>query len=94
MNGTFDPCGRKEYVYRFSNMCRLTDGSYLPLQDETEKIFVNTEGSAGKVTQEFKNLMKLIMANEASDDFTVKVSPLDRRHAFRYAKCARQTFIL
>ena len=52
---TFDPFGKGRYVYSFENICREDCSVFL--KDEAEKIFVNTRGTVGDVSKEFKELM-------------------------------------
>lgn len=59
---TFDPFEAGRYVYTFENLC-LEDNS-LPLNDEAVKVFVNTKGTVGNVSDEFKELMHFLDTSE------------------------------
>ena len=52
----FDPFGRDRYIYTFENICREDNSIYL--KDEAEKVFINTRGTAGEVSDEFRELME------------------------------------
>ncbi len=67
---TFDPFGCDEYIYRCEACYQLSDGSYRSLGDEAWKIFVNTKGHKGNVSDKFKNLMNYILNGETEDGFT------------------------
>ncbi len=69
----FDPFGKAEYIYRFSNYCCLSDGTYYPLRDDTEKVFVNTKGVKGNVSEEFLTLVQYLDEDLAGDDLTEKI---------------------
>ncbi len=67
---TFDPFGFDQYLYPFEYQCRLNDGSNYFLGDGTWKIFVNTKGRKGDVSDEFKSLMHYITDGEVNDSYT------------------------
>ena len=55
---TFDPFGQNRYIYSFENICKGdTPEDDILLQDGTYKIFVNTKGTKGNVSDDFKELM-------------------------------------
>lgn len=64
---TFDPFDKGQYVYSFRNMCRQIPS--FALEDGTEKIFVNTRGYLGEVSEEFKQVMKVFNGLEADGEF-------------------------
>ena len=55
---TFDPFGQNRYIYSFENICKgdILEDDIL-LQDGTYKIFINTKGTKGNVSDDFKELM-------------------------------------
>ena len=55
---SFDPFGSGQYRYSFENIC-LEDSS-LRLTDGSRKIFINTGGHKGNVTQAFRELMQYL----------------------------------
>lgn len=59
---TFDPFGYGHYIYSFENRCN--EVPELLLYDEAYKIFVNTEGTKGDVSEEFKELMRFVKTSE------------------------------
>lgn len=58
---TFDPFGRDAYVYTFRNQCK--EYPDLELHDETYKIFFNTKGKNGNISQELKYLLEYIQTS-------------------------------
>ena len=64
---TFDPFGKERYVYSFENICKgdFSENDIL-LQDETYKIFINTKGTKGNVSDDFKELMDYFNDSEAA----------------------------
>ncbi len=62
---TFDPFDRGRYVYTFENLC-LEDNE-LHLNDEALKIFVNTKGTIGNVSDEFRELMHFLDTSEIKE---------------------------
>ena len=62
---TFDPFGKGRYVYRFENLC--IDEPEIALNDEAIKVFVNTKGTVGDVSEEFKELMHFIDTSEMAE---------------------------
>lgn len=64
---TFDLFNKNQYIYRFHNVCQqLPD---LELGDGTEKVFVNTKGHLGDVTDEFKQIMDVFNGLAAKGKF-------------------------
>lgn len=59
---TFDPYGKNQYIYTFENMCREETGVFLG--DETIKIFINTKGSVGDISEEYKELLRFIDSSQ------------------------------
>lgn len=64
---TFDLFEKDHYIYRFRNVCR--EIPELELEDGTEKIFVNTTGHLGNVTEEFKQVMRMFNGLIAEGNF-------------------------
>ena len=55
---SFDPFGKDRYVYSFENICKgENSGDDIFLQDEAYKVFINTKGTKGNVSDNFKELM-------------------------------------
>lgn len=52
---TFDLFGKERYIYSFENICKEDPTLYL--RDETYKVFINTRGKIGDVSEDFKELM-------------------------------------
>ena len=75
---TGDPFGRGLYKYTFCNLCKeMTD---LELGDETTKVFLNTKGYKGDVSNELKAFLKFVeestiaQAEETDSDFVKALS--------------------
>ena len=64
---TFDVFEKDHYIYRFRNVCR--EIPELELEDGTEKIFVNTTGHLGNVTEDFKQVMRMFNGLIAEGNF-------------------------
>lgn len=69
---TFDAFGKGRWRYTFENMCK-EDNAVL-LEDGTAKIFFNTAGTKGTISEDTKNILKFIESNTAEDDFTKKLA--------------------
>ena len=69
---TFDAFGKDLWRYTFENTCKEEPG--VSLNDGTCKIFFNTKGTKGSISQETKNILKFIQDNTSEDDFTEKLS--------------------
>lgn len=69
---TFDAFGDAQYKYTFENVCR--ENPKLLLNDGTYRVFFNTTGTKGNISQEAKNILKYIENNIAGDDFTAKLA--------------------
>ena len=52
---TFDPFGKGKYIYLFENMCK--EDLSIHLDDGAYKIFINTKGKSGNVSDDFVELM-------------------------------------
>lgn len=52
---TFDPFGKGRYIYSFENICK--EDQTIHLDDEAYKIFINTKGTVGDVSENFIELM-------------------------------------
>ena len=69
---TFDAFGKGRWRYTFENMC--TEDHDVLLADGTAKIFFNTAGTKGDISEDTKNILKFIADNTAKDDFTQKLA--------------------
>ena len=69
---TFDAFGKDLWRYTFENICKEEPG--ISLNDGTCKIFFNTKGTKGSISQETKNILKFIEDNTTEDDFTEKLA--------------------
>ncbi|MCI8410577.1 MAG: Rpn family recombination-promoting nuclease/putative transposase [Lachnospiraceae bacterium] len=65
---TEDPFTENSYMYTFENRC--IEKLDLPLGDETVKIFLNANGTTGKVSQEVRNLTRYMHTHNPTDEFT------------------------
>lgn len=64
---TFDLFAEDQYIYRFRNVCQQIPT--LELEDGTEKVFVNTKGRFGEVSDEFCQVMKIFNGLIAEGEF-------------------------
>ena len=62
---TFDLFQKDRYIYRFENLC--IDEPDIALNDEAIKIFVNTKGTVGDVSEGFKELMYFLDTSEITE---------------------------
>lgn len=100
---TFDPFLRGEYIYSFENRCNEVPD--LILNDEAYRIFVNTKGTKGDVSEEFRELMRFVdtsedrcygndLANELLSDLKAARTNQEWRDTFmtweRYGKECRE----
>lgn len=69
---TFDAFGKGLWRYTFENICK--EDPEVSLDDETYKVFFNTRGIKGNISQETKNILKFIENNTTQDDFTEKLA--------------------
>ncbi len=69
---TFDAFGKGLWRYTFENIC--IEDPEVSLNDETYKVFFNTRGIRGNISQETKNILKFIENNTTQDDFTEKLA--------------------
>lgn len=63
---TFDPFDEEAYAYTFENICR--EYPDLRLEDGTTKIFLNTKGTVGDVSNDFRELMVYLDTSELPKD--------------------------
>ena len=61
----FDLFGENRYIYSFENRCM--ENLHLRLQDDSYKIFVNTKGYIGEVSEEFKELIHFLDTSEIKE---------------------------
>lgn len=59
---SFDLFKQDRYVYTFKSICE--ENTNITLQDESIKVFLNTKGHKGNVSDEFKELMHFIDTSE------------------------------
>lgn len=59
----FDPFGKGLYRYEFENICRDADG--LALNDETYKLFFNTKGIKGDISENLRSLLEYMNDTKA-----------------------------
>ncbi len=69
---TFDAFGKGLWRYTFENRCK--EDNTLLLKDGTAKIFFNTTGIKGDISEDTKNILKFIENNTTEDDFTEKLA--------------------
>ncbi len=69
---TFDALGKGLWRYAFENRCK--EDNALLLKDGTAKIFFNTTGIKGNISEDTKNILKFIENNTTEDDFTEKLA--------------------
>ena len=69
---TFDAFGKGLWRYTFENRCK--ENNTLLLKDGTAKIFFNTTGTKGDISEDTKNILKFIENNTTEDDFTEKLA--------------------
>ena len=62
---TFDLFGEERYIYTFESRCEQNPD--LKLGDESVKVFVNTKGTVGDVSDTFKELLHFIDTSEIKD---------------------------
>ena len=55
---TFDYYGKERYKYTFTNKCEEVEG--LEFGDETTKIIVNTKGTVGEASRDFKDFINAV----------------------------------
>ena len=68
---TFDFYGFDRYKYTFSNKCDEVDG--LEYGDETTKIIINTKGSVGNVSEDFKKFIKAVNGEFDTTEYSAKI---------------------
>lgn len=75
---TFDLFGKGFYCYTFTNRCHEVPD--LELGDDTTKIFLNTKGTKGEISEELKALLGFVehstpqKAEELNDDFVKRIA--------------------
>ena len=65
---TFDPFGKDRYVYTFENTC--AEDETLKLGDGAKKIFLNTKGTEGNISNKLLNFLQYVGGSSAGDEFT------------------------
>ena len=68
---TFDPFKKSRKVYTFKNQCVEEN---FELKDGATKIFYNTKGTIGKVSEEIENFLNYIETKSVKGDFARKVA--------------------
>ena len=81
---TFDYFGKGQYKYTFSNKCDEVEG--LELGDETTKIFLNSKGIRGEVSEDLKNFLKCVNGEYNSNEFsdTIRKEVYKVKHSERW----------
>ena len=69
---TFDAFGKGLWRYTFENVCK--EDLEIHLNDETYKIFFNTAGTKGDISEDTKNILRFIKNDTVKDDFTKKLA--------------------
>lgn len=64
---TFDPFGKGFYRYTFENLCR--EDTEISLKDEAVKLFFNTNGTRGRITDEAKAFLKYVGGIPSEDPY-------------------------
>ena len=59
---TFDPFDLSRYIYTFENVC--LEAASLHLHDDAIKVFINTKGLVGDVSDDFRELMHFLDTSE------------------------------
>ncbi|MBO4808328.1 MAG: Rpn family recombination-promoting nuclease/putative transposase [Lachnospiraceae bacterium] len=62
---TFDLFGEDRYIYKFESRCE--DNPELKLNDGAVKVFINTKGSIGNVSDSFRELMHFIDTSDIKE---------------------------
>lgn len=68
---TFDLFNRGQYRYTFENMCN--EEPDLILKDDTRKIFLNTKGTKGNISENLKDFLSYIDGNKANRELTKQI---------------------
>ncbi len=68
---TFDLFGRGRYQYTFENLCR--EDPELRLEDQTVKIFFNTAGTIGDLSEEAKAFLRYVGGVPSEDDYVKRL---------------------
>ena len=68
---TFDPFGEGRHIYTFENRCIQDPG--ISLEDETQKIVLNTKGRLDDVPESLKMFLDYIETDVVEDEFTREV---------------------
>ena len=61
----FDLFGQGRYVYRFESRCE--DDYNLKLEDDAIKVFINTKGIVGEISESFKELIHFMDSSEIKE---------------------------
>ena len=62
---TFDPFEKGRFIYTFKNTC--VEDPDASLDDETYKVFINTKGTIGNVSDDFRELMHFLDTSEIKE---------------------------
>ena len=71
---TFDPFGRNYSKYTFSNLCN--EDTTVRLNDNTQKIFLNTAGDRHRVSKDLANFLDYVNDGKAKDEFTLAINSM------------------
>lgn len=69
---TFDAFKTERWKYTFQNVCQ--EDSKITLNDQTTKIFFNTKGTKGSISEDAKKILEFIENNAPEDDFTKRLA--------------------
>ena len=64
----FDPFGKGLYRYTFENICK--EDNSLCLNDGAKKVFFNTKGTKGEISEQAKAILDYIDKSATNDEFT------------------------
>lgn len=64
---TYDPFGEERYIYTFENRC--LENPDIRLGDEATKIILNTEGKAGDISEELKDILRFMAGDVPKTEY-------------------------
>lgn len=65
---TYDPFGKKRYVYTFNKRC--DEDPIISLNDDATVIFLNIMGNVGEISPELKKVIDFFREGKADDEYT------------------------
>jgi len=81
----FDPFGKDRFIYTFENLCR--EDTSLLLRDGAQKIFLNTKGTAGDISDALKAFLGYVDGVLSGDALVQEIED-ERRVEGRYVRRA------